>query len=469
MDNLKILSWNICWECMSANNDKHILAVYCKNTKTCLPNVVDLIEQEKYDIIGLQEAAKYKDIIDKSAKLQKMGCIHHALDNNGFIVDLTTFYNIRKFKVLAVKVGNLFNKLGRPYHIIFLQYNITSDKYIIINLHNGHYVPTKSKVFSKDYLEKTLGANIEELFIVDSSETQKNFMNIEKKKLSNGSHLFKDIFKTIVLGDFNDRTENYWKGLQPFRDTSFPNLSSIVVSSKEKTPPPITCCTNNLRTEGDNDLFIGDYILIDDSLKYSTNNTIVQYFMDNIKKKVTSDHKPVYAIIEIPTPALAVVPVVVPDAVLPAKQEIINKSAQLTKEYICIPNPKGQFSSRLDCESNTVSIKQDPAQLKTEVINEVLNQIIGKLYNGYDFLSDPSLIDTYKHKLQQLYDKKLKLYTRYDYLDFKSFMDILKEDDFFKDKIILVETHPLPYAYKYMKYKIKYLTLKNNTHYNKYL
>ena len=144
-------------------------------------------------------------------------------------------------------------------------------------------------------------------------------------------------------------------------------------------------------------------------------------------------------------------------------------SAQLTKEYICIPNPKGQFSSRLDCESNTVSIKQDPAQLKTEVINEVLNQIIGKLYNGYDFLSDPSLIDTYKHKLQQLYDKKLKLYTRYDYLDFKSFMDILKEDDFFKDKIILVETHSPPYAYKYMKYKIKYLTLKNNTYYNKYL
>ena len=146
-------------------------------------------------------------------------------------------------------------------------------------------------------------------------------------------------------------------------------------------------------------------------------------------------------------------------------------SAQLTKEYICIPNSKGQFPSRLDCESNTVSIKQDPTQLKTVVINEVLDQIIGKLYNdfGDDFLSDQSLIDMYERKLQQLYDKKLKLYTRYDYLDFKSFMDILKEDDFFKDKIILVETHSPPYAYKYMKYKIKYLTLKNNTHYNKYL
>jgi len=144
------------------------------------------------------------------------------------------------------------------------------------------------------------------------------------------------------------------------------------------------------------------------------------------------------------------------------------QSLTLSKEYICIPNLNGQFPSRLDCESDTVSIKQDPAQLKTEVINEVLNQIISKLYKdfGDDFWSYQSLIDTYEHKLQKLYDEKLKLYTGYDYLDFKSFMDILKEDDFFKDKIILVETHPLPYAYKYMKYKMKYLTLKNNTYYN---
>lgn len=33
---------------------------------------------------------------------------------------------------------------------------------------------------------------------------------------------------------------------------------------------------------------------------------------------------------------------------------------------------------------------------------------------------------------------------------------------------LLVEKQ-VPYAYKYMKYKMKYLTLKNNTHYNKYL
>ncbi len=33
---------------------------------------------------------------------------------------------------------------------------------------------------------------------------------------------------------------------------------------------------------------------------------------------------------------------------------------------------------------------------------------------------------------------------------------------------LLVEKQE-PYAYKYMKYKMKYLTLKNNMHYNKYL
>jgi hypothetical protein len=113
-----------------------------------------------------------------------------------------------------------------------------------------------------------------------------------------------------------------------------------------------------------------------------------------------------------------------------------------------------------------ISIKQSPEQLKKSVITAALDEIIDKLYNKYgnDYLSDPFLIDKYEHKLQQLYDEKLKLYTGYDYLDFKSFMDIVNEDDFFKD--ILVETHPPPYAYKYMKYKMKYLTLKNNTYYN---
>jgi len=44
-----------------------------------------------------------------------------------------------------------------------------------------------------------------------------------------------------------------------------------------------------------------------------------------------------------------------------------------------------------------------------------------------------------------------------------------KNEDIIKHYELLVEKSIPLYEYKYMKYKIKYLTLKNNTHYNKYL
>ena len=316
-NNLKILSWNICWGCMKADDTSagdgtaRFLAQECKQSQLCLQNVVELINYEEYDIIGLQEAAKYADIINRSPRLRTMGCIHHTLHiSRGRIIvdiDLTTFYNTEKFKVMAVKVGNIdeFDQDGRPYHIIFLEHTNTSDKYIIINLHNAHSI-------SKNDLQRRLSNNIDTLFIVDPVNRNKDFMNIEDMGVSDGSQLFEDnTFKTIVLGDFNDHGRgNYWRGLQPFSNTSFQNLRSIVVSS-QTIPPPYTCCTgkNSLRTAGDRDDLFGDYILIDNSLNYSTPNTIVKYFMDNIKTKLSSDHKPVFAIIEI-----LAVPVEVPPA-----------------------------------------------------------------------------------------------------------------------------------------------------------
>jgi hypothetical protein len=47
------------------------------------------------------------------------------------------------------------------------------------------------------------------------------------------------------------------------------------------------------------DDFIGDYILIDSTLEYIKNNTIVEYFKSNVDK-LSSDHQPIYAIIKTP-------------------------------------------------------------------------------------------------------------------------------------------------------------------------
>lgn len=104
MNNLKILSWNICWGCMTADDTSHldttaqVLAEKCARTQVCLTNVAKLIDNDEYDIIGLQEATKYNDIILKSKNLQEMGCVHHALYIKGNTIDLTTFYNKQKFK-----------------------------------------------------------------------------------------------------------------------------------------------------------------------------------------------------------------------------------------------------------------------------------------------------------------------------------------------------------------------------------
>jgi hypothetical protein len=314
MDNtLKILSWNICWGCMVANEKSQYdttartLALACKDLasnkiQSCLDNVVKLIDHDLYDIIGLQEAANYTEIQKKSSNLTAMGCIHHALDINKNKIDLTTFYNPQKFKVLAVKVGNIDieDYDGRPYHIIFLEYIRTKDKYIIINLHNGRIPKNK---FDKEPLEKRLGLDIEKLFIVPKTSSNKDFIDIDQNPLSDGSSfLSSNTFKTIVLGDFNDHerpTENYWTELQPFKYTSFVNLQSIIISSIIK--PPKTCCKSGrslgiLHTTDD---FIGDYILIDSTLEYIKNNTIVEYFKSNVDK-LSSDHQPIYAIIKTP-------------------------------------------------------------------------------------------------------------------------------------------------------------------------
>ena len=355
MDNLKILSWNICWGCMKADDTSHLdttaqfLAGKCVEIQECLNNVAKLINNENYDIIGLQEAAKYNDIIFKSGNLQKMGSIHHTLRIGENKIDLITFYNKQKFKVLAVKVGNIdtSNQEGRPYHIIFLQHTRTPDKYIIINLQNG-----RGTDYEKELLEKRLSTDINNLYIVNPSDKNKDFMNIEDRKLRDGSTLLNNTFKTIILGDFNEEGEDYWRGLQPFKHTSFQNLRSIVVSSKTIEPPK-TCCTgSSLRTAGNMDYFIGDYILIDDSLEYSQSNTIVDYFTDHSATELSSDHKPVYAIIKIPNAALAVVSPVAPAAVSPAKKETVDKSDPNIIRYICIPNSEGTFFDRSTCESN---------------------------------------------------------------------------------------------------------------------
>ena len=303
---INILSWNVSWGCMSGNNDglkdrtAYALAKYCKelrdkdpsNGNPCLNNVADFIDKSNpYDFVGLQECKNWKNIMRKSNFLKKMGYINHIIEGReGVHVDLTTFYDKKIYKVLAVKVGNLIasNFDARPYHIIFLS-DVYNNYYIFINLHNGH-----GSNYDKNNLERSLSFELENGIDVSKSKN-KNFCNIKNKsdisEIINGKY-----FKVIIVGDFNDHgSHNFWKGIKPFRYTKFTNLQNITVKSYKK--PPKTCCIGgyNIR-KTHSDVLYGDYILLNknDFNIIDLNYIPIEFNMDAYVYP-TSDHIPIKA------------------------------------------------------------------------------------------------------------------------------------------------------------------------------
>jgi hypothetical protein len=365
---IKVLTWNICWGCMSANetskNDStaRLIASRCaelnedtsKTSRTptspspiptqsppiptsptpkviyknpraniCLLNVIKLINNRNYDIIGLQEIVN-SDIIRRNIyNYNNYEYIHNIItrsdkdiDKDKYIsvnVELVTFINKKKFKIIHSIKGDLNRELpnasvdARPYHIIFLEYNTTKQKLIVINLHNGK----KMDFYTKSGLAKT-------------------FTDATKKLPAT---IILDEYTSIInIGDFNDNQdtrEDFYKGYTPI-----PNIN---VSSKNKVPPN-TCCRGkplkddkgklisikgaeaytytldeakdeeNLYTKLNgndiiNDLknininiqkfpYYGDYILISDNLTYKQIPSII-----DTQKTLSSDHLAVDAII----------------------------------------------------------------------------------------------------------------------------------------------------------------------------
>jgi len=87
--------------------------------------------------------------------------------------------------------------------------------------------------------------------------------------------------------------------------------------------------------------------------------------------------------------------------------------------YICIPNTKGQFDTLKKCMADSTPVKQI---------------MLASKYSNISKAEQSS-----------------------------------KNEDIIKHYELLVEKPTSSYEYKYIKYKIKYLTLKNYKHYNKYL
>ena len=131
LEEINILSYNICYQCMLKKKEGTVKYL-CDNS--CKQNITSFINSElqnkDFDFIGLQEASGYDYIIKNSPKLQTMNFEHYK---PGF-EDMILFYNKTKYILdKNYMVKSWMHDTGRPFMILFFNDNIC-----VINIHAGH-------------------------------------------------------------------------------------------------------------------------------------------------------------------------------------------------------------------------------------------------------------------------------------------------------------------------------------------
>jgi hypothetical protein len=327
---MNILTWNICFGCMSADansvNDRtaQFLAQSCQDeriraggTHVCLNNIVKHIitSPEEFDFICLQEATNWREII-RLLKQQtflgvlnkyhnKIGYVHNKVPVNprnprGPFAEIITIYNKDKYRLHSAKGGNIGNDDGRPYIIAFFENKIDNDKIIIINLHNKHN-------YNKTLLTDDLSINLDIRYINPDINTIYEVEDISDNQGNNRQYILDNHnnFKVIMAGDFNDTYgSNYWNGFEPFKKVYFlpvdSKLKNIILKSTMR--PPNSCCTGeyNIRVNGvTSDNYIGDYILVDQEQFEYENENIIPTVASSFYNDLTSDHLPVFSKIKL--------------------------------------------------------------------------------------------------------------------------------------------------------------------------
>ena len=232
---MKILSWNICWGCMAADESSKDdltaakLAVVCQANKvagkpTCLFNVVDFIQKSDYDLIALQESKNWEEIYENIKDKEYLFANYSMRHPWGAIVDITVFYK-KQFTIEGGYFGDIVDGDARPYQ--FLLMNDGTKRFYFVNIHNGHLI-------SKTRLEEIINSN--NLYIPLAPNVDVKL--IDDQWMVNGNDIIptqipKEDLPLIIAGDFNDHGKyNYWQDLT----INTKKLSSV-------KPPPTTCCT----------------------------------------------------------------------------------------------------------------------------------------------------------------------------------------------------------------------------------
>ncbi|VBB19042.1 endonuclease/exonuclease/phosphatase family protein [Yasminevirus sp. GU-2018] len=425
---IKVLTWNVCWGCMSADHtSKHDMTAYnlstkCENDRVtnagqhvCLPNVVDSIDTftESYDFVALQEAKNWEDIQNQSNKLKVMGVVHHALyigPAKNVKVDLVTFYNRNRYRLLALKTGNVVPGDGRPFHIALFSDLASGERVIFINVHNGHGV-------SRSALEAKLASFSEgvDVSTLPSGPMQGVVKDADKAVVLSISKLVEfDKPTTVILaGDLNDHANiGYWRGLNLFSSDPVKNIQNTLI--KSSTEPPKTCCNpwgnGPIRSGKNQEKTLGDYIIA--SLTHDLSQKTPDNFEYDANKKPTSDHLPVEAVLT-PTQEYAslfvvptVTPTVIPTGIPPAPKKKKKTGKKPNK------NLTGNISDSSDIEpddqTDAPPVLQDkPSGLvaSTKVVAKPTENIVFKMSGRYTIPQNNTIFVSGSERTLRLKDK----------------------------------------------------------------
>ena len=496
MGSIKIYSWNLCFGCMYSNDESskdetaQNLAMYCKEKKeatgnnVCLNNVIEKMSQVKFDFIGLQEATNYEEIYKRLITTHDSYRYTHSKARDE---DMITIYDSDRFELDYVTVGDLQN--GRPYQILFLTEKKNQKKFIVINLHAPHHFSSNDKDDIKKYFSKMLSIKFQKSFFNNKSKNNINYKDYnEDGDITGYIHQFASNFNTIVMGDFNDNGKhNIWKIFKPFEFVDV--LRDITVTSNDQ--PPNTCCSGHIlrKTIGDEKKY-GDYILIDTTkMKYIINNVIPGGVsrLYNAKKFPTSDHLPVYSEIK------EEVFILKPDegnktlrlqangldpngkdnikinnhffkgSNIKRKDELKFPNGEIVKEFVLVvdmhdPNIIGYIRKKnLIPVNNYFIIKPVKLTLRLQPIDEdpVTNEYFNNMpFKGHEVNRSNIFVYPNGREVNVIFGPKNIVYVL-----------VQKKDDpsvfGYVNKSYLIEIQSGGYYEKYLKYKSKYLELKN--------
>jgi endonuclease/exonuclease/phosphatase family metal-dependent hydrolase len=155
---LNVLTYNISWEAMEGKQiDKIETYPICFTNppiNSCLNNIAVFIatlnQTQRLDFIGLQEASRWNEILQK-VSIPWLMPINHGLS----IESQVTLYDGNKYRLDSniCIIRSYMLHVGRPFTIVFLDHLQTGQKFAIINIHADH---KQDFLHFEEYLYQTL-------------------------------------------------------------------------------------------------------------------------------------------------------------------------------------------------------------------------------------------------------------------------------------------------------------------------